>query len=463
MTIQTTFRTFRSLVPKIGQNLDDINAPKFKKAFEKIYAKEKTLQKAEYGELFESFGEIPTIRFNAQTIASFDTYTANILQNVKSESLRKTLTELAETQIKSAKKGWDYNNDIQAFIEHAGTLDPIKDKKIIDDLIKRSKEFQEQLAKLTKGDFVPSERLENNLKQLNTIVQIPAASRGEIMSVKGRVRKAYKANPHLQKPERTLDLEESMRNEPLMTYLNDDYEKIGNLAGYSHTKEFDDFLYKEYYLKRIHSTDVERSLSIINDEFGTKVFLPNNTSGEMADDVLREFYAWNKAGGKKVKWEKTLSFDDYDTSLWNESYHSGQVKGASGYASYNNYIRIRQRHLKVDENFPVLRHEKMHRNDSCTGCMGNNKAFGKFGKNGEYDFTEGSKILKEKTWHRDEFRKAGIPEWHIDYAYNNRSEFIAVAAEGNPRLYSEEFKQILIELGMPEWFFEIRKFKSYNC
>ena len=26
-----------------------------------------------------------------------------------------------------------------------------------------------------------------------------------------------------------------------------------------------------------------------------------------------------------------------------------------------------------------------------------------------------------------------------------------------------EFKQILIELGMPEWFFEIRKFKSYNC
>ena len=28
---------------------------------------------------------------------------------------------------------------------------------------------------------------------------------------------------------------------------------------------------------------------------------------------------------------------------------------------------------------------------------------------------------------------------------------------------TEEFKQILIELGMPEWFFEIRKFKSYNC
>ena len=29
--------------------------------------------------------------------------------------------------------------------------------------------------------------------------------------------------------------------------------------------------------------------------------------------------------------------------------------------------------------------------------------------------------------------------------------------------YSDEFKQVLIALGMPDWFFRIRKFKSYNC
>ena len=52
---------------------------------------------------------------------------------------------------------------------------------------------------------------------------------------------------------------------------------------------------------------------------------------------------------------------------------------------------------------------------------------------------------------------------YIEYAYTNRAEFIAVAAQGNPKAYSEEFKQVLIDLGMPEWFFNIRKFKSYNC
>ena len=140
-------RTFGALIPKISRNLDDVSSPKFKKIFESIYIKEKALQKAEYGDLFERFGEIPSIRFNAQAIARFDTYTANMLQNIKSEKLRKALTELADIQIDAAKKGWDYNRNIQNLIEDAGTLDPIKDKKLIDELIKRSKEVGCQLKK----------------------------------------------------------------------------------------------------------------------------------------------------------------------------------------------------------------------------------------------------------------------------------------------------------------------------
>ena len=457
-------RTFGALIPKISRNLDDVSSPKFKKIFESIYIKEKALQKAEYEDLFERYGEIPSIRFNAQAIAKFDTYTANMLQNIKSEKLRKALTELADIQIDAAKKGWDYNRNIQNLIEDAGTLDPIKDKKLIDELIKRSKEVGCQLKKISNGGFVDCNKIENNLKQLNEIALIPAQSRGEIMSVRGRVREAHKANPHLRRPERMVDFEESMKNERLRTFLNDEYGLTGATTGYNHTKEFDDFLYKEYYLKRIRSyDDVEKTLSVINDEFGTKVFLPHKTSDETADDVLREFYAWNKAGGKDVNWERTLSFDDYDTGLWNKSYHSGSMRGAAGYANPENYIVIRAEYLKVDEKYPVLRHEKMHINDLCVDFMGRCKEFGKFGKKQEYDFTEGSKILKEKIWYRDEFRKAGISEYHIDYAYTNRAEFLAVAAEGDPKAYSDEFKQVLIDLGMPDWFFGIRKFKSYNC
>lgn len=443
-------------LPRMTRNLDDVSSPKFKKFFESIYTKEKALQKAEYGDLFEHFGEIPNIRFNAQAIARFDTYTANILQNIKSEKLRKALTELTNIGFDSAKKGQGYGTQIRRIIEDAATLDPIKDKKMIDEIINRAKELESQFKKIADGGFVWDKKIKDELAQLNEIVQIPATSRGEIMSVNGRVHQAWQKNEHLRKSEKITDFEESMKNEHLVKYFNDDYShgKAVEATCYTHPKDFDDFLYKEYYLKRARTSDIKNSLNIINDDFGTKVFLPHNATDEAADDVLREFYAWNKAGGKDVNWEKTLSFDDYDDTLWHSK--TNGLNGCGGYASPKNYITIRSNHLKIEEDYPIMRHERLHRQDFL-------QRFGKFGKNEEFDFTEGSKILTEKTWYRNEFRKAGIPEWHIDYAYTNRAEFIAVAAEGNPKLYSDEFKQVLIDLGMPEWFFGIRKFKSYNC
>ena len=141
-------------LPRMTRNLDDVSSPKFKKFFESIYTKEKALQKAEYGDLFEHFGEIPNIRFNAQAIARFDTYTANILQNIKSEKLRKALTELTNIGFDSAKKGQGYGTQIRRIIEDAATLDPIKDKKMIDEIINRAKELESQFKKIADGGFV---------------------------------------------------------------------------------------------------------------------------------------------------------------------------------------------------------------------------------------------------------------------------------------------------------------------
>lgn len=97
-----------------------------------------------------------------------------------------------------------------------------------------------------------------------------------------------------------------------------------------------------------------------------------------------------------------------------------------------------------------MRHELKHGNvkEKC-------KNYGIFGTNKKYDFRENSSILKEKKWYRNEFANAGIPEGHIDYAYENRSEFIAVAAEGDFTKYSPEFKIVLVDLGMPEWAFDM--------
>jgi DNA-binding Lrp family transcriptional regulator len=57
--------------------------------------------------------------------------------------------------------------------------------------------------------------------------------------------------------------------------------------------------------------------------------------------------------------------------------------------------------------------------------------------------------------YKEEFLKAGIEANHIRYAYTNRDEFLAVAAEGDTSKYSPEFKEILIKLGMPEFVFDL--------
>ena len=87
----------------------------------------------------------------------------------------------------------------------------------------------------------------------------------------------------------------------------------------------------------------------------------------------------------------------------------------------------------------ALRHELMHAND------------GKLLSNFPDDV-----VYKDKTKYREEFVKIGIPEGHIDYAYTNPKEFIAVAAEGDIRKYSKSFIDLLIEFGMPNWAVNLR-------
>ena len=110
----------------------------------------------------------------------------------------------------------------------------------------------------------------------------------------------------------------------------------------------------------------------------------------------------------------------------------------------------------------IIRHELMHNNDGSI--------FAKYAANEEM-----AKLIRsiirakevtikgEKTevldWdnckYREEFLKAGIDSEHIKYAYTNKNEFLAVAAEGDLSQYSPEFKEILIKIGMPEYVFNL--------
>lgn len=445
----TTQVIFRELVPKLGRCLET-NSSKAAKIFESVFAKEKSLQKAEFGELYDIFGEIPKIRLNAQDISQFNERTRNMLLNLKSSSLREACTSLVAEASDAAVKGWDYLKYIDSILENASLLDVQKDKRVISELSKIMKSFTKKLNKLRNGKCVDTMRLENEFTQAQELALIPAQARGEVTSLRGRVCSAAKR----YKLGYGKDFEESMKQESLVDFFTNDNLPHIYSSKLEFTKEFEDFLYNEYYIKR-HSFGLgaDEPLRAINEFYGTKVFVPLKASEETTDDILREFHAWNKAGGKEVILEKVLTFDDYDPELYS--------KPIAGFANCKNFIRVQKNYFKIIENYPLLRHEKMHRNDLLK-LLGKNEHFGFFGKNKQYDFTPNGKILTEKKWYRDEFRKAGIPEWHIDYAYTNRAEFIAVAAEGDVTKYSEEFKQVLIELGVPKWFFKIRKFKSYN-
>lgn len=438
-----TTRVFGSLLPKLGRCLET-NVAKKTQIVENVFAKEKGLQKLEYGDLFEQFGEIPAIRINAEKIAQLNEYSRAVILNIPSTKLRETSTSLITSATEASRSGWDYLSKIDRILENTSLLDVKKDKRVIDELNQMLKSLEVKFNKLKNGEFVSTSQLENELAQAETLALIPATSRGEVMSTVGRVRQAMKANRWLRSPSRNEELAESMKQEQLVSYLGEEY-KINKAAGeYKHSEGFEDFLYQEYYLKR-HSFGYGAgdTLKAINEYYGTKVFVPHKANADDVDDVLREFHAWNKAGGKNVNHERALTFDNYYPDFYNNNYVGEADR-------WKNFIKIRSDHFKIceHENNPVLRHEKMHLNNNQN-----------FLRNPKYDF---SKISSEKTWYRNEFKRAGISEQHIDYAYTNPEEFLSVAAEGDVTKYSDEFKNVLVELGMPDWFFNIRKFKSYN-
>lgn len=302
-------------------------------------------------------------------------------------------------------------------------------------------------------------------KETNVLLDIVNTSKGKYNSINGELYEAYKKyvnveaekvknnknNKNLSKDEALvrakenlmeavekgtqlgLNFQQDLKYEPLKKYFNECGPK-GNL-------DFAKHLYKEYYTKDLPEL-VAKECENIQKEFGTAVFLTDKEDFSAANKIYHEFkifYDTARNAGDYAIFPPTL-----DCSIFDVSFIDANTAG---------FIRhdVERIKLKGHENIGyALRHELMHGNDK-EKC----KNYGIFGTNKKYDFRENSSILKEKKWYRNEFANAGIPEGHIDYAYENRSEFIAVAAEGDFTKYSPEFKIVLVDLGMPEWAFDM--------
>ena len=182
------------------------------------------------------------------------------------------------------------------------------------------------------------------------------------------------------------------------------------------------------------------------------MLLPSNYSLDYKQEfeyIKNELDAWVVASNGEASFPEVINLNSINSEYLNDT--------GGLHSLINKEISIKNGYLR---NIAfALRHELMHENDKL-----------KFKGLGIGE--ERVNLLKEimpaveidghkvrdyiNCKYREEFLKAGINPGHIDYAYTNRAEFIAVAAEGDLSRYSAEFKDVLIKLGMPEYLFNIK-------
>ncbi len=190
--------------------------------------------------------------------------------------------------------------------------------------------------------------------------------------------------------------------------------------------------------------NVRKLCEKIDNEFGVKIILPANTQEagvalKLIYQELSNFRMHAAQDGETAKFPQTMRFSHIS--------YDGFIKGnAAGVALRNKFDNswedINLDGLNIENVKYTLRHELTHVNDKLD----------------TYEFPQDIDVKK----YAQEFLNAGIDVEHIPYAYKNRKEFISVASEGDMRAYSDEFKEVLKKLGMPEWMMTMQNMRLSN-
>jgi len=331
----------------------------------------------------------------------------------------------------------DFADSILEDINHTKSF--VKDEKmlnIINSMLEKanSQTYGDKIKTLKEAQYITD--IYNNLTG-NYVTFHRASSLNKTPYYKELLEFFDKTNPELAKALRNGDmsnLSQDFREEMRVTMLVE-YCKNNNSS-----PEIANHLYNETYLKSTNlPKNLQDKLVELNTKYDIKVFISKDHTDleKVLDYIDEELTRWQKTSGGKAKIPPTLDLltskaDYYDkTSAYGQGVAAGFCESSTSGAVSINGVNLER--VKY-----ALRHEITHANDK--------KLLSEFPDDVGY---------KNKTKYRDEFRKVGIPEKHIDYAYNNPKEFIAVAAEGDLSQYSPEFKQVLIDFGMPKWLFEL--------
>lgn len=210
------------------------------------------------------------------------------------------------------------------------------------------------------------------------------------------------------------------------------------VVGHNDSSNMADYMYKQYYLNNLPEIPKQMCLKIMN-EFGAKLFYEENHNAPSL--VYKELSEWKKAGGREFICPQVIDLtqirDDFFESM-------GAMGTPRGIFDHKEKIPT----LKGDSDWVIqfaLRHELMHGNDTESKVSGiiNGVDFDDVQKNSKY---------------KNELVNAGMGfEGLENYAYKNKREFLAVASQGEFSEYSEEFKEVLVKLGMPKWVFNMKQ------
>ena len=237
-------------------------------------------------------------------------------------------------------------------------------------------------------------------------------------------------------------------------YLIKDFEnskKTEALELLSNKEEILDYMYEKYYVRKLDDSSVRKLCREISRTYGVRILLSDKTYDirKSLRVIKKELEAWTKVSGGKAKLPRILDSNSCDISYESSSAYT-DIRGNLHYNGAKIYSP------------KILRHEIMHLNEGSI--------FAKYSSNPELvkiirsiiaskkeivDGREKEVLDYDKCKYREEFLKAGINPEHIEYAYTNKNEFLAVAAEGDLSQYSPEFKEILIKIGMPKYVFNL--------
>ena len=270
--------------------------------------------------------------------------------------------------------------------------------------------------------------------------------------------------------------------ETLKNFMRANYYQEGNLNYTRRETAHIRQLYEDKYLSTLPAETRERCQKIY-DSFGVKMFLADENDTNSLDYIYNELMEWQKAGKGKATLPPII-----DLSVIKQNYIDKVFQSGGYHENPSHNISLNARYL--DSIRHAIRHEIAHANDSHVRQKdGILTVYNKDGTTEQINIDEiivhkteqakdaggnplfnsdGTPVMVktkaedgtfapdlDKCKYVDEFRNAGVSEYMIEYAYTDKAEFLAVAAEGDYSKYSKEFKELLVKLGLPDWMFKM--------